>query len=214
MRFGDYVTITAAAAVSAFAVLALGTAVVLPMVCPDGFSADTCRLPSKQRVASTTIVPDPAPIVAKTVVDPPQAEIVEVAAREELPNDGVVPTRKVRALVVKPQFNSAPVIVGLSAAPEPTAPAEAPAADAADETATASIDAPTPLPAQDRPSPPDDLMTITTGAHVRSGPTRKAKTVFSLVAGEDVTRLDKQKGWIKIRDDEGRTGWVYSDFVD
>ena len=37
-------------------------------------------------------------------------------------------------------------------------------------------------------------------------------TVF-LAGGETVTVIDSQRGWLRVRDDQGRTGWIYADGV-
>lgn len=212
----DYVTIGASAAVSAFAVLAFGVYAGIPMLCPDGLSSASCPLKSPKQsaaVVETAAVVAPAEVQAEPAPVEKAAEVVTVAAAE--PADGAVPMRRVKALVVRPGADGSTTIVGLSAAPEAPAPSEQPvvASVDTDDVETASIVAPTPLPSDRRPEEPDTL-TVTTGANVRSGPTRSAKTIFSLAAGEEVHELKKQKGWIQVRDDRDRTGWIYSDFVD
>lgn len=52
------------------------------------------------------------------------------------------------------------------------------------------------------------------GANVRSAPkTRGSDVLFSLAAGEDVTIMETQKGWYKVVDSRGRSGWVWSELV-
>lgn len=51
------------------------------------------------------------------------------------------------------------------------------------------------------------------GVTVRSGPSRSEGSLFALAAGETVTVLDEQRGWLKIVDGEGRGGWLYEDLV-
>ena len=51
------------------------------------------------------------------------------------------------------------------------------------------------------------------GANVRSSPSKGGKVLFALSGGEVVTVLENKRGWLRIKDDQGRTGWVYSDGV-
>lgn len=52
------------------------------------------------------------------------------------------------------------------------------------------------------------------GANVRSGPAKAAGNVlFALKGGEQVEILERSKGWLKIRDDRGRTGWIYGEYL-
>ena len=39
------------------------------------------------------------------------------------------------------------------------------------------------------------------------------RVLFALNGGERVTVLDSSRGWLKIKDDQGRTGWIFSDGV-
>jgi uncharacterized protein YgiM (DUF1202 family) len=48
---------------------------------------------------------------------------------------------------------------------------------------------------------------------VRSSPSKGGKVLFALSGGESVTVLENKRGWLRIKDDQGRTGWVYSDGV-
>lgn len=52
------------------------------------------------------------------------------------------------------------------------------------------------------------------GANVRSAPkTRGSDVLFALAAGEEVTVMETQKGWYKVVDSRGRSGWVWSELV-
>ena len=51
------------------------------------------------------------------------------------------------------------------------------------------------------------------GVNVRSGPGKSNGKVFGLTGGEKVTVGENQRGWLKITDDQGRTGWVYKDYL-
>lgn len=53
------------------------------------------------------------------------------------------------------------------------------------------------------------------GANVRSSPTKGTGNVlFALKGGAAVTILERQRGWMKITDDRGRSGWVYGEYLD
>lgn len=51
------------------------------------------------------------------------------------------------------------------------------------------------------------------GVTVRSGPGKSNKSLFNLSGGAPVTVLADSKGWLKIRDAEGRTGWAYKSYI-
>jgi hypothetical protein len=62
------------------------------------------------------------------------------------------------------------------------------------------------------PPPKSDLATVLgQGANVRSTPSKGGKVLFALNGGEKVTVLENRHGWTHIRDDHGRTGWIYAD---
>ena len=49
------------------------------------------------------------------------------------------------------------------------------------------------------------------GANVRSSPGKSSKVLFALNGGEKVTIVENKRGWMRIKDDQGRVGWIYSD---
>ncbi|MGN6684977.1 MAG: SH3 domain-containing protein, partial [Devosia sp.] len=51
------------------------------------------------------------------------------------------------------------------------------------------------------------------GANVRVSPGKSGRVLFALNGGERVTVLDSSRGWLKIQDDQGRIGWIFSDGV-
>jgi SH3-like domain-containing protein len=51
------------------------------------------------------------------------------------------------------------------------------------------------------------------GVNVRSGPSSSAGKLFALVGGTEVTVTDTQKGWLKVTDSRGRTGWAYKTYL-
>ena len=51
------------------------------------------------------------------------------------------------------------------------------------------------------------------GVNVRSGPGKSNGKLFALAGGEKVTVGENQRGWLKITDDQGRTGWIYKSYL-
>lgn len=51
------------------------------------------------------------------------------------------------------------------------------------------------------------------GANVRSGPSTASGKVFALSGGAAVTVTDTERGWHRITDAKGRSGWVYGRYV-
>lgn len=59
-----------------------------------------------------------------------------------------------------------------------------------------------------------DVRTVVgAGVNVRSGPGKSNGRAFGLAGGEKVTVGENRRGWLKITDDQGRTGWVYKDYL-
>ncbi len=51
------------------------------------------------------------------------------------------------------------------------------------------------------------------GVNVRSGPGKSSSRLFSLVRGQKVKVSEDRRGWLRITDDKGRTGWIYKTYV-
>ncbi|MEQ1770215.1 MAG: SH3 domain-containing protein [Devosia sp.] len=51
------------------------------------------------------------------------------------------------------------------------------------------------------------------GVNVRSGAGKSKGKLFALPGGSVVTVLEDDKGWLKITDSQGRTGWIYKDYL-
>lgn len=51
------------------------------------------------------------------------------------------------------------------------------------------------------------------GVTVRSGPGKSNKQLFNLAGGSAVSVIDDSKGWLKIKDAQGRTGWAYKSYI-
>jgi len=64
------------------------------------------------------------------------------------------------------------------------------------------------------PAKPSSLKKVaSSGVTVRSGPGKSNKSLFNLSGGSAVTVLDDSKGWLKIKDAQGRTGWAYQSYI-
>lgn len=71
-----------------------------------------------------------------------------------------------------------------------------------------------PEPAEAEAAAEGDTRTIAgAGVNVRSGPGKSNGKLFGLAGGVKVTVGENQRGWLKITDDQGRTGWVYKDYL-
>lgn len=52
------------------------------------------------------------------------------------------------------------------------------------------------------------------GANVRSKPQKGGSEVlFALAGGAEVTVVEMRKGWAKVVDERGRSGWIYGDYL-
>ncbi|CAN7221851.1 hypothetical protein ASC89_12730 [Devosia sp. Root413D1] len=92
------------------------------------------------------------------------------------------------------------------AEPEPEPAKEQPAAEPEAK--------PEPAPAKQEAAASGDSRTVAgSGVNVRSGPGKSNGRVFGLAGGEKVTVSENRRGWLKITDDQGRTGWVYKDYL-
>jgi SH3-like domain-containing protein len=51
------------------------------------------------------------------------------------------------------------------------------------------------------------------GVNVRASPSSSAEKLFALPGGRKVSVGETERGWLKITDENGRTGWLYEDYV-
>lgn len=64
------------------------------------------------------------------------------------------------------------------------------------------------------PEKPASLRKVaSSGVTVRSGPGKSNKALFNLSGGAAVSVLDESKGWLKVQDTDGRTGWAYKTYI-
>lgn len=66
----------------------------------------------------------------------------------------------------------------------------------------------------DEPADATNLRKVAgSGVTVRAGPGKSNKSLFNLPAGSEVQVLDDSRGWLKIKDAQGRTGWAYKNYI-
>jgi len=103
---------------------------------------------------------------------------------------------------------AAPVQMAEAEVPDPVvseepAPSEEPAAEADEPSAAAYA-----------PVRGGTAVVGRQGANVRSLPqTRGSEVLFALASGAEVTIVETQKGWRKVVDERGRSGWVWDDLL-
>ena len=153
--------------------------------------------PPTTRVVSTTVIHNTLPLAPETAQQvaaavPPSIVPSESPALKELRAIDPVASRDPSVEMAY----AAPVEVAEPAATEPepaAAVAEAPVSDAS-ASATGTIKG--------------------KGANVRSSPAKGGSEVlFALNGGAKVTVGENSKGWLKVTDEKGRSGWIYKDYV-
>ena len=68
-------------------------------------------------------------------------------------------------------------------------------------------------PAAEPEAPKNEKVVAGSGVTVRAGPGKSNKQLFNLSGGSKVSVLDDSKGWLKIKDAKGRTGWAYKTYI-
>jgi SH3-like domain-containing protein len=65
-----------------------------------------------------------------------------------------------------------------------------------------------------KPEKPASLRKVaSSGVTVRAGPGKSNKALFNLSGGAEVSVIDESKGWLKVTDTDGRTGWAYKTYI-
>lgn len=234
MRIFRYAVISSTAAACAAAVVLGGAFFALPVLCPNGYSPDKCMVEDVPAVQGGES-PEPVASVAGIDGDIETGLASSPASRE----GGDLTTRRVQVLPVSARGNGFPPVIGAMMVPagesvnglgviDSNASTAAPAAEPRPRlevvAATTATNEETP-PMEDTEVAEEgegleiaggaiDARTVSSDANVRSGPTRGAEVLYSLSRGEEVTVSEEQKGWLSIEDDQGRPGWIYSDYVE
>ena len=142
-------------------------------------------------------------------------------------NTGELTSRKVRTVSIGP--DGMPVI---EAAQPEAAPVVAQAEAAPVEVAEAEVSEPVVAPeepaAEDEPAAEEEPASAVAYAPVRGGTavvgaqggnvrslpkTRGSDVLFALAPGSDVTVVEMQKGWAKVVDESGRSGWIWDELL-
>jgi len=79
--------------------------------------------------------------------------------------------------------------------------------------ATLSVQAKAPEPVVAPPIPKFTHKVAVDAARVRSGPKKGSPHVFTLKNGSWVTVSENVKGWMHVKDEQGREGWVHSSLL-
>lgn len=167
---------------------------------------------------------EPQPLAAAPAPTAQDLLIAGSFAALDMPPAHALVSRNVRTLPVNAE--GTPIAAAASDAPAPLvaeadpppAAAPQPAADSSPPAATARRVGPAPdVPETALAYAPasGDAATVTgAGANVRSKPARGGSEVlFALAGGKEVTIVEKSRGWARIVDDRGRSGWIYGDYL-
>jgi len=76
------------------------------------------------------------------------------------------------------------------------------------------VDVPVIAEVEVAPAPSFTHRVIASGANVRSGPRKTYEHVFTLPNGSLVTVGENEGGWLNIKDEGGREGWVYQGLLE
>ena len=182
--------------------------------------AEVAETPTAVAAIDTMVKQQPASLTRNDVI----AQTFAALDTEFTAPETELTARKVRTVSIGP--DGMPIVEGAEQAP--TAVAEAsvePVAELEPEPVeVAQAEEPEPVvseePGEDASAaayaPVGDGAAVVgrQGANVRSAPQTRGSTVlFALAAGEEVTVMQSSKGWSKIVDKSGRSGWVWNDLI-
>jgi hypothetical protein len=209
-----------AAAVPAEVVAPAETPVAVPSIEPAAAVAEAAPAPVPL-VDPAMLKQQPASLTRNDVI----AQTFAALDPEFTAPETELTARKVRTVTIGP--DGMPVIEGA----QPAAVAEAPAPEPVAEPEPAPVEvaqADEPEPAASaEPADDEDAAAVAyapvgdgaavvgrQGANVRSAPQTRGSTVlFALASGEEVTVMQSSKGWSKVVDKSGRSGWVWNELL-
>lgn len=123
--------------------------------------------------------------------------------------DGM-PIIEAAAVAEEPTEEPAPIVVADIEEPEPVSAA----AEAAPDTEAAGPEEESPAASAYAPVNRGSAIIGRQGANVRSQPsTRSSEVLFALASGDEVTITETSKGWSKVVDDRGRSGWIWGELL-
>lgn len=169
--------------------------------------------------AAAAEIATPTTDVASLAPPTPNAQDLLIAgsfAALEMPSTAGLVSRNVRTLPVDETGTPVP--------PDPPDPlvaeAEPPPVEpppAAEPSPPRRVGAPPEVPETSlayAPASGDTAKVTGAGANVRAKPARGGSEVlFALAGGEEVTIVERSRGWARIVDDRGRSGWIYGDYL-
>jgi len=172
------------------------------------------RLPANTapvQVAATAPALD-AP--ATTITNPETGLSKRVVRAVTIRADGtpVPPTGVAEAYAPGPRIALAPPSPAVDAAARIGA-GQRPAVEAqtvADLSPNTPVDASPPVTSTPAPKS-GQASVVGKGANVRASPSKAGKVLFTLRGGELVSIVSSKRGWMQVKDDQGRTGWMYGD---
>jgi hypothetical protein len=184
--------------------------------------AEVAESPTAVAALDTMVKQQPASLTRNDVI----AQTFAALDAEFTAPETELTARKVRTVSIGP--DGMPIVEG-GAEPAPTAVAEAstePVAEPEPEPEPVQVAEAEPEPAVAE-EPDDDASAAAyapvgdgagvigrQGANVRSAPQTRGSTVlFALASGEEVTVMQSSKGWSKIVDKSGRSGWVWNELI-
>lgn len=196
---------------------------------PAAASASPAPSAEPHAEAVETAMIEQAPALTQKDLVAATFEALRVELTSSQPEESELTTRKVKSVAINP--DGTPVSPPAEAA-SPSEP-ETLVADAAEE----PLPEPDPTAASELAAPPEepaaaveedsvstslayapargDAATVTgKGANVRSLPQKGGSEVlFALAGGAEVTIVEMRKGWAKIVDAQGRSGWIYGQYL-
>lgn len=212
------------------------------VICPQNApQADTTLLPLEPVAAAPAATVEIAALVPEPVAPAPSADTIlsrqpasltknDLIARTfaaldaelSITQGGELTARKVRTVAIGPDglpvkpaeaaSEPAPLMVA-EAQIEDTEPVSA-AAEAAPDTEAAGVEEESPAASAYAPVRGGVATVGRQGANVRSQPsTRGSDVLFALAGGQEVTITQTSKGWHKVVDDRGRSGWIWGELL-
>lgn len=152
------------------------------------------------------------PIAVAAVGTPSRATAAEAAIT--VATAPVVPLDRPEPLEVSAYATTPRTAPAVSAEARAKLDAVAEAAQPKAEPEPAAEPEPTKVAEAAEPADSGDLRTVGgSGVSVRSGPGKSHGRLFALRAGEQVKVLENQRGWLKVTDDQNRTGWLYQSYL-
>lgn len=177
-------------------------------------------------VASVEADDEPPPTLTKRVVKsvPVTAEgqPVWTTPGNAAPANAVVARRQVASLEPVPEVAPAEAASDVVAPVPAMRPAHlqersakaTPATEPKETKAAVEVAEAEPAAQAEPPTSGADLRVVKgQGVNVRAGPSSSQGKLFALPGGRRVTVIGQQRGWLQIIDDQGRTGWVYKNYL-